>query len=43
VAGLERVIEKLGMRPVGNLNPNVPEAPYYMVYRKEFLSTFGKE
>jgi ribosomal-protein-alanine N-acetyltransferase len=39
----QRVIDKLGMRPVGKLNPNVPEASYYAVYRKEFLYTFGKE
>jgi ribosomal-protein-alanine N-acetyltransferase len=35
----QRVIEKLGMRPVGRLNPNVPEASYYAVYRGEFLSS----
>jgi RimJ/RimL family protein N-acetyltransferase len=39
----QRVIEKLGMRPVGPLNPNVPEASYYVVYRGEFLSRHGKE
>jgi hypothetical protein len=37
------VIEKLGMKPVGNLNPRVPEASYYAVYRNSFLYTFGKE
>jgi RimJ/RimL family protein N-acetyltransferase len=39
----QRVIEKLGMRSIGRLNPNVPEASYYAVYRKEFLSRHGKE
>jgi [ribosomal protein S5]-alanine N-acetyltransferase len=39
----QRVIEKLGMRPVGNLNPNVPEASYYAVYRQGFLSGHGRE
>jgi RimJ/RimL family protein N-acetyltransferase len=39
----QRVVEKLGMRRLGNLNPNVPDASYYAVYRKEFLATTGKE
>jgi RimJ/RimL family protein N-acetyltransferase len=39
----QRVVEKLGMRRLGNLNPNMPEASYYAVYRKEFLSAIGKE
>ncbi len=39
----QRVIEKLGMRIVGRMNPNVPEASYYAVYRKEYLSRHGKE
>jgi RimJ/RimL family protein N-acetyltransferase len=39
----QRVIEKLGMRSIGHLNPNVPEASYYVVYRKEFLSRHGRE
>lgn len=39
----QRVIEKLGMSSVGRLNPNVPEASYFAVYRKEFLSRHGKE
>lgn len=33
-----RVIEKLGMRPAGNINPSVPEAPYYVLYRREFFA-----
>ena len=39
----QRVIDKFGMRPIGPLNPNVPEASYYAVYRREFLSSHGKE
>jgi ribosomal-protein-alanine N-acetyltransferase len=39
----QRVMEKLGMSSVGRLNPNVPEASYYAVYRKGFLSRHGKE
>jgi RimJ/RimL family protein N-acetyltransferase len=39
----QRVVEKLGMRRLGNLNPNVPDASYYAVYRREFLATTGKE
>jgi RimJ/RimL family protein N-acetyltransferase len=38
-----RVIEKLGMRTTGRLNPNAPDASYYAVYREEFLSRGGKE
>jgi len=33
-----RVLEKLGMKPVGNVNPTYPEAPYYALYREEFLA-----
>jgi RimJ/RimL family protein N-acetyltransferase len=39
----QHVIEKLGMTSVGHLNPNVPEASYYAVYRKAFLSRHRKE
>jgi ribosomal-protein-alanine N-acetyltransferase len=42
-AASARVIEKLGMRYVGSMNPNVPEAPYYAVYHEEFLSTIDRE
>jgi ribosomal-protein-alanine N-acetyltransferase len=37
-----RVLEKLGMKPVGNLNPNAPEAPYYALSRKDFLAAAGR-
>jgi RimJ/RimL family protein N-acetyltransferase len=33
-----RVIEKLGMRFAGHLNPNAPEEPYYAVYREEICA-----
>lgn len=39
----QRVIEKLGMRTIGRLNPNVPEASYYAVYGREFVSRHRKE
>jgi RimJ/RimL family protein N-acetyltransferase len=38
-----RVIEKLGMRFLGRMNPKVPEAPYYAVYPQEFLFTADRE
>jgi RimJ/RimL family protein N-acetyltransferase len=31
-----RVIEKLGMKPLGNINPHAPDAPYYVLYREDF-------
>jgi RimJ/RimL family protein N-acetyltransferase len=42
-AASERVIEKLGMQYVGSMNPNVPEAPYFAVYREEFLARSDRE
>jgi len=42
-AASARVIEKLGLQNVGSMNPNVPEAPYFAVYREEFLSTSDRE
>ena len=30
-----RVIEKLGMKPLGNLNSNVQDEPYYALYRED--------
>jgi ribosomal-protein-alanine N-acetyltransferase len=33
-----RVMEKLGMKPIGSLNPRVPEDPYYALYRKAFFA-----
>ncbi len=31
-----RVIEKLGMQPIGNIAPGAPEAPYFALHREEF-------
>jgi RimJ/RimL family protein N-acetyltransferase len=33
-----RVIEKLGMRSVGNINAGAPDEPYFALYRKDFLA-----
>ena len=33
-----RVIEKLGMRPVGNINPDAPDEPYHALYREDFFA-----
>jgi ribosomal-protein-alanine N-acetyltransferase len=32
-----RVIGKLGMKHLGNINPSAPEEPYFALYRKDFL------
>jgi ribosomal-protein-alanine N-acetyltransferase len=37
-----RVVEKLGMRFAGSLNPNTPQESYYAVYREDFLSDAGR-
>jgi hypothetical protein len=31
------------MQYVGSMNPNVPEAPYFAVYREEFLARSDRE
>lgn len=31
-----RVIEKLGMRPIGRINPGAPDEPYYALSRDDF-------
>lgn len=31
-----RVIEKLGMRPIGHINPDAPDEPYYALSRASF-------
>jgi RimJ/RimL family protein N-acetyltransferase len=33
-----RVIEKLGMKCLGNINPCVPDEPYYALCREEFFA-----
>ncbi|HSK99840.1 MAG TPA: GNAT family N-acetyltransferase [Rubrobacteraceae bacterium] len=32
-----RLIEKLGMRSIGNVNPRAPEDPYFALNRRDFL------
>ncbi|MGH3146239.1 MAG: GNAT family N-acetyltransferase, partial [Rubrobacter sp.] len=32
-----RVMEKLGMKPIGSINPHLPEDPYYALYRKGYF------
>jgi ribosomal-protein-alanine N-acetyltransferase len=38
-----RVLEKLGMKPAGNLNPKTPEDPYCALYRKDFRAPDGRQ
>ena len=33
-----RVIQKLGMKCLGNINPSAPDEPYYALCRKEFFA-----
>ena len=33
-----RVIEKLGMSYLGNINPSAPEEPYFALYREDFFA-----
>ena len=33
-----RVIEKLGVKCLGNINPSAPDEPYYALYREEFFA-----
>ena len=33
-----RVIEKLGMNYLGNINPSAPEEPYFALYREDFFA-----
>lgn len=37
-----RVIEKLGMKIIGNINPRAPEDPYFAIDRQNFLAA-GEE
>ena len=37
-----RVIEKLGMEPLGNINPNAPDRPYHALYREDFFECAGR-
>ncbi len=33
-----RLIEKLSMKYLGNINPSAPEVPYFSLYKKDFLA-----
>jgi RimJ/RimL family protein N-acetyltransferase len=33
-----RVMEKLGMKYLGNINPSAPEEPYFVLYREDFYA-----
>jgi ribosomal-protein-alanine N-acetyltransferase len=33
-----RVIEKLGMKYLGNINPSAPEEPYFALYKEDFFA-----
>jgi len=33
-----RVIEKLGMKYIGNINPSAPEEPYFALYKVDFFA-----
>jgi RimJ/RimL family protein N-acetyltransferase len=33
-----RVMEKLGMEYLGNINPSTPEEPYFVLYREDFFA-----
>jgi len=37
-----RVIEKLGMRYLGNINPSSPEEPYFVLYREDFFAAMAE-
>jgi RimJ/RimL family protein N-acetyltransferase len=37
-----RVIEKLGMKDLGNINPSAPGEPYYALYRENFFAAMAK-
>jgi RimJ/RimL family protein N-acetyltransferase len=38
-----RVIEKLGMNYLGNINPSAPEEPYFALYREEFFAAMTRD
>ena len=37
-----RVIEKLGMSYLGNINPSSPEEPYFVLYREDFFAAIAE-
>jgi RimJ/RimL family protein N-acetyltransferase len=36
-----RVMEKIGMKYLGNINPSTPEVPYFALYREDFFATMA--
>jgi ribosomal-protein-alanine N-acetyltransferase len=38
-----RVIEKLGMKYLGNINPSAPEEPYFALYREDFFAAMATD
>ena len=38
-----RVIEKLGMKYLGNINPGTPEEPYFALYREDFFAAMATD
>jgi [ribosomal protein S5]-alanine N-acetyltransferase len=36
-----RVMEKLGMKYLGNINPGAPEEPYFALYREDFFAAMA--
>ena len=32
------MIEKLGMKYIGNINPSAPEEPYFALYKVDFFA-----
>jgi RimJ/RimL family protein N-acetyltransferase len=36
-----RVMEKLGMNYLGNINPSAPEEPYFVLHRENFLAAMA--
>jgi ribosomal-protein-alanine N-acetyltransferase len=37
-----RVIEKLGMKYLGSINPSVPEEPYFALYKEDFFAAMAR-
>jgi RimJ/RimL family protein N-acetyltransferase len=37
-----RVIEKLGMKYLGNINPGAPEEPYFALHREDFFAAMAR-
>jgi RimJ/RimL family protein N-acetyltransferase len=37
-----RVIEKLGMSYLGNINASSPEEPYFVLYREDFFAAIAE-